>query len=239
MICYANLSRKVFFGWSPGVSVNATMKKNKKSRSFSRFQWKTRYLKGFKRVFHFWCNFEKVAPALADTFCLKKNLKKVDPRVRESRFTDRRKKNFEFFLKKIFFDCFSFVIHFWWYFKKVALALADTFCVKNISKKWIHVSVRADLLIAETKFLSFFLKNLFFDSFPMVFHFWCYFKKVALALADTFCLKKISKKWIHVSVRPDLLILNIVFVFYFFKKTVFRAVLSRFRFWCENQKDVL
>ena len=55
------------------------------------------------------------------------------------------------------------------------------------------------------------LKTLYLKGFKRVFQFWCNFKKVAPALADTPGPEKISKKWIHMSVGADLLITYKIF----------------------------
>jgi len=140
-----------------------------RKQNFWVFFWKTYFLTVFQWFFIFDVILKKLRLLSLILFASKKSQKSGSTCPWEPIYWSRKKKNLSFFLKKIFFDCFSFVFHFSCYFKKVAPALADT-CPENLSKKSKTCNFIADLLI-EKKF--FFLKNWIFRGFSMVFYFRC------------------------------------------------------------------
>jgi len=69
----------------------------------------------------------------------------------------------------------------------------------------VSMSVRANLLNMCNGISGFPSENQLLGRFWAVFPFWCRNKKAVFFFADTICLRKISKKWIHMSVRANLL----------------------------------
>ena len=153
------------------MPVRATMKKNVNTRQFFRFQWKTRYLKRFSMVFHFWCNFEKVAPALADNSSLEKISKKSIHMSVRADLPITKKKISVFFWKKIFLTVFQLFFIFDVILKKLRLLSLILPAPKKFQKSR-STCPSESIYRSQKKNFSFFLKKnifwLFFTCFSLL-----------------------------------------------------------------------
>ena len=76
----------------------------------------------------------------------------------------------------------------------------------------------------------------FFRRFWRVFSFWCKNKNAVFFFADMFCLKKISKKWIYMSVRANLLSMCNGISSFQSDNWFFERFWTGFPFRCKNKK---
>ena len=98
------------------------------------------------------------------------------------------------------------------------------------------MSVRANLLNMYNGISSSQSEIELLERFWAVFPFWCKNKKAVFFLANTSGLKKISKKWIHMSVRADLLNMNNGISGFLSENEWLERFWAVFPFWCKSKK---